>query len=188
MQSSKVCARLLPKPVSACAPHHSITIMTLIAEGIALITAFESCRLKAYRCPAGLWTIGYGHTGAEVHDGLTITQAEADGLLRTDLAKFDTGVLRLCPQSRDTQHAAMVSLAYNIGLGNFANSSVARLHNAGRYGYASKAFALWNRVDGEVLPGLTKRRAAEASLYLRDADPDPDDYPMASNDNAHLTA
>lgn len=142
--------------------------MKITQAGIDLIKSRESCRLKAYKCPAGIWTIGYGHTGSEVHDGWEISQDEAETLLRSDLLVFDAGVQRDCAQSTDCQHSAMVSLAYNIGLGNFAKSSVMRLHNADRYAEAAQAFALWNKAGGKVLAGLVSRRAAEAALYLED--------------------
>src|SRR6185369_5373997 len=142
--------------------------MRLTQDGIDLIKARESCRLKAYKCPAGIWTIAYGHTGPEVHEGWEITQDEADALLRADLITFDAGVTRICSTGTDCQHSAMVSLAYNIGLGSFAKSSVARLHNAERYAEAAQAFALWNKAGSKVLAGLVARRAAESALYLKD--------------------
>src|SRR5438132_3438694 len=146
--------------------------MKLIADGIDLIKSRESCRLAAYRGPAGVWTIGYGHTGEEVHEGLSISQPDADALLAADLCIFDAGVSKTCPAGSDCQHAAMVSLAYNIGLSAFQKSSVARLHNYGRYAEAAQAFALWNKAGGKVQAGLVSRRAAEAALYLRDQPPE----------------
>lgn len=142
--------------------------MKITADGLALIKNRESCRLKAYRCPAGIWTIGYGVTGDWVHEGLEITQEEADTLFLATVTTFDAGVQKTCPTASPCQHSACVSLSYNIGLGNFAKSSVARLHNAERYAEAAQAFALWNKAGGKVLPGLVSRRAAEASLYLQD--------------------
>jgi lysozyme len=142
--------------------------MKLNSDGINLIKSRESCRLEAYRCPAGVWTIGYGHTGPEVHRDLKVTQAEAEALLQSDLIVVDAAVVRTCPVTTDCQHAAMVSLAYNIGPGNFARSAVARLHNGRKYAQAAQAFALWNKANGRVLAGLVARRAEEAALYLRD--------------------
>jgi len=124
--------------------------------------------LKAYQCPAGIWTVGYGHTGPEVHEALIITGSEADALLHADLKAFDAGVAKACPEATNGQHAAMVSLAFNIGLGNFTRSSVARLHNSRKYSEAAQAFALWNKTKGIVLAGLVARRASEAALYLSD--------------------
>lgn len=142
----------------------------MIAEKtLALLKRHEGLRLAAYLCPGGVWTIGYGHTGADVRAGLTITEAKADELLRGDAVRFSAGVRALCPSATGSQHAAMTCLAYNIGLKAFAASSVARLHNAGRHGEAAQAFALWNKVKGRVRPGLVRRRADEAALYLEDA-------------------
>ena len=140
--------------------------MKLNAEGVALIKSRESCRLTAYKCPGGAWTVGYGHTGPEVHEGLHISSAEAESLLAADLLIFDAAVVRLCPSATPMQHAALVSLCFNIGTAAFARSSVVRLHNAGHPAQAAQAFALWNKSKGVVLPGLVGRRAAEAALYL----------------------
>jgi lysozyme len=142
--------------------------MKLNAAGIALIKEREACRLEAYLCPGGVWTIGYGHSGSEIHEGLAITPADAEALLHADLLRIDACVARLCPSATESQHAAMVCLAYNIGCGAFSRSSVARLHNAGRTAEAAQAFALWNKARGRVLPGLVARRAAEVALYLAD--------------------
>lgn len=142
--------------------------MKVTAEGIELIKSRESCRLKAYQCPAGIWTIGYGHTGPAVHDGWEITQEDADALLRSDLLVFDAAVQHKCPDSTPPQHSAMVDLCYNIGIDAFCNSSVARLHNAEKYAEAAQAFALWNKAGGKILAGLVSRRAAEAAMYLSD--------------------
>jgi lysozyme len=140
-------------------------------QGLALIKAFESCRLKTYPCYAGVPTIGYGHTGPDVTEGLEITQEEADMLLRLDVARFERCVERTCPQATQSQFDACVSLAFNIGESAFARSSVARLHKAGRYPEAQQAFALWNKVKGKVVGGLVTRRACEAGRY------DDDDLP-----------
>ena len=137
--------------------------------GIDLIKRFEGLRLDAYKDPAGIWTIGYGHTGPPAALGAWIGSDEAERLLLADLGAAEAAVSRACPASGN-KFAAMVSLAFNIGGAAFATSSVARLHNAGQYARAAQAFALWNkaRVDGKlrVLPGLVRRRAAEAELYL----------------------
>ena len=143
---------------------------------IDLIKRNEGCVLHAYPDPAtggAPWTIGYGHTGSDVHPGLVITQAKAEALLRADLAKFEDGVDDLIAESADTtdnQFGAMVSLAYNIGLGNFKSSHVLLYHNQGHTFWAANAFALWNKAAGRVLAGLTRRRAEERQLYLT---PDP---------------
>ncbi len=141
------------------------------AAGLAIIKRNEGCVLHAYPDPAtggDPWTIGYGHTGPEVRPGLEINQAGAEQLLRQDLAKFEAGVLAYLggAPATDNQFAAMVSLAYNIGLGHFLTSTVLRLHKAGDYQGAADAFAMWNKAGGRVLKGLTRRRAEEAKLYL----------------------
>lgn len=147
--------------------------MSLTPAGLALLKQFEGCKLSAYLCPAGKWTIGYGHTGADVHPGQTITQTQAEALLLADLVRFAADVTAQCPTATPSQHAAMVCLAYNIGLGNFQKSSVKRLHNAGDTVGAARAFGLWNKATDAAgvkreLRGLTRRRAAEAALYLSD--------------------
>ena len=89
------------------------------SAGLVLIQSFEGLRLTAYRCPAGVWTIGYGHTGPDVNPGQRITPAEAEALLRGDLDRFESGVAAAVGNAptTDNQFAAMVSLAFNIGLG-----------------------------------------------------------------------
>lgn len=139
-------------------------------RGLALIRSFESCSLKAYPDPGTggePWTIGWGHT-AGVHEGDWISQGEADELLLEDVEEFEDGVNKLlgqCP-TKQCQFDAMVSLSYNIGLGNFRKSTVLKRHKLGNHLGASRAFALWNKAAGRVMRGLTRRRAAEARLYL----------------------
>lgn len=136
--------------------------------GLELIKSFEGCRLKAYRCPAGVWTIGYGHTGRDVVAGLMISQETADELLRDDLAKFEAGVVALVGSSptNDNQFSALVSFAFNCGLGALAKSSVLVNHKSGRKQAAAASFGKWVKGGGRVLPGLVRRRAAEKALYL----------------------
>ena len=139
-------------------------------KGIAIIKEFEGCKLKAYLCPAGIPTIGYGHTGPDVKIGDIITQPQAEKLLRQDLEKFADGVAKAVgsaamPRTTENQFAAMVSLAYNIGVGAFKTSSVLRAHKEGNIKAAAASFKLWNKAGGKVLPGLVRRRAAEAALY-----------------------
>lgn len=142
------------------------------AAGLDIIKMFEGCRLRAYQDVVSVWTVGFGHTGPDVHPGLVITQARADELLRQDLKKFEEGVVDLLVDApaRDNQYAAMVCLAYNIGLGAFGKSSVLRFHKARQYGAAANAFWRFNKAGGRVLAGLVRRREEERALYLRDAD------------------
>jgi lysozyme len=142
--------------------------MKISQQGIDLIKSSEGCKLKAYTCPAGVLTVGFGSTGPHVHEGMEITQADADLLLRMDLNRFENAVNRTCPKASQPQYDAMVSLCYNIGEGAFAKSSVARLHNAGKPAEAGQAFMLWNKAAKKVSRGLTARRAKESALYLSD--------------------
>lgn len=145
----------------------------------ALIRHFESCKLTAYRCSAGRWTVGVGMTyypsGLPVRPGDRITPAEADEGFAHLLARdFEPGVAKAIGDALTTpaQWGAMVALAYNIGVNAFAKSSVARLHKAGDHDGAARAFAAWNkeRRNGvlQISAGLTRRRAAEAALYRGD--------------------
>lgn len=140
--------------------------------GLDLIKEFEGFRAKAYMCPAGVWTIGYGHTsmaGApEVKRGMTVTRAEAEEILRRDLRIFEDAVKRAIKvELNSNQFSACVSLCYNIGEAAFKRSSIARFCNQRQWKKAADAFALWNKASGKVLPGLTRRRAAEAALFSR---------------------
>lgn len=150
------------------------------AAALELIKRGEGCELTAYVCPAGKLTIGYGDTGPHVTPGMTITQEEAESLLANRLEReFEAGVRKLLGDAPTTenQFSALVSLAYNIGLGEdglpmgkgkrgLRHSSVLRRHLAGDYQGAARAFALWNKGGGRVLPGLVRRRREEADLYL----------------------
>lgn len=137
------------------------------AEGLALIKRFEGCKLTAYKCPAGIWTIGYGSTGKHVSPGLTITQDQAEELLRSDLRRFEDYVDAHCRPCTENQFAALVSFAFNLGEGQLAGSTLRRMHMAGDYDGAAKQFRRWNKAGGRVLPGLVSRRTAEEALYRK---------------------
>lgn len=140
--------------------------MTIKPNARRLVAQFEGFRGTAYLCPAGVWTIGYGFTSG-VNPGDVITREDADARLDAELAHFASGVRPLLTRpATPNQFGAMVSLAFNVGVAAFARSSVLRLHNAGDFAGAARAFALWNKAGGKVLPGLVRRRAAEADLYL----------------------
>lgn len=136
--------------------------------GLALVKQFEGMRLEAYRCPAGILTIGYGSTGPHVREGMTITPGEAERYLMLDLRRFETGVEAMTDMvpTNDNQFSAMVALAFNIGLGAFAGSTVLKRHKAKNYAGAGNAFLLWVKAGGTTLKGLIKRREAERKLYL----------------------
>jgi lysozyme len=134
--------------------------------GIALIKQFEGVRLDAYVCPAGVLTIGYGHTGDDVYEGQVINHDEADALLRADLAKFERCVGVAVNDVTQQQFDACVSLAFNIGCAAFGKSTLARKIAQGDVSGAADEFLRWNRGGGKVLPGLTRRREAERALFL----------------------
>ena len=140
--------------------------MKINQKGLDIIKEFEGCVLKAYRCPAGVWTIGYGHTEGVTRD-MVISKDQAEDLLKYDLQVFESGVDKLLGEAPTTenQFSAYVSLSYNIGLGAFAKSSTLREHIAGNYQLAENKILLWNKAGGRVLAGLIRRRKAEAKLY-----------------------
>lgn len=143
--------------------------MKLSQRGIDLIKQFEGYSSKAYPDPAtggAPWTIGYGTTKG-VKPGMVITAQQAEKMLRDDVAKFESGVSSLITSpTTQGQFDAMVSLAYNIGLGNFGKSTLLKKHNARCYTCAADQFRVWNRANGRVMNGLTKRRADERQVYM----------------------
>jgi lysozyme len=135
--------------------------------GIDLIKKFEGCRLEAYQDIVGVWTIGYGDTKG-VQPGMRITQKQADDMLAERLAnEFELGVMQVIGDAPTTQNQfdAMVSLTWNIGIGGFGKSSVARLHREGDHEAAANLFMAWDKAGGRAIPALQRRRAAEAQLY-----------------------
>ena len=153
--------------------------MNVSETAIDLIKEFEGFRASAYLDPVGIVTIGYGTTsragvGIEPHLGMTISEPQAEVYLRQAVEKFAAQIAPLIKVPvTEAQFGACVSLAYNIGPGAFARSSVLRKLNAGDIAGAAAAFALWNKAGGKVLPGLVRRRAAEARLFLSDQAPKP---------------
>lgn len=146
-------------------------------NGIELIKKFEGCVLKSYKCPAGVWTIGVGHTGTvlgrKVCEGMKVSETQAIKILRTDLKKFEVSINQYVNDPlTQNQFDALVSLVFNIGAGNFKKSTLLKKLNSKDYFGASKEFAKWNKadVDGDgdldVLNGLTRRRLEEMALFL----------------------
>jgi len=132
----------------------------------AMLKKFEGCRLKAYRCPANVLTIGYGHTSAagapEVTEGMTITQDEALEILHRDLIKYEQGVLELVKvELTQNQFDVLVDFAYNAGIGALKSSTLLRKVNAGDFDAVPDELMKWTKGGGKVLPGLVKRRQAE---------------------------
>lgn len=135
-------------------------------RGINLIKSFESLRLEAYRCPAGIYTIGYGHT-AGVRRGDVIDERRAEQLLADDLKKFEAVVNRECPGINQNQFDALVSFTFNLGETNLRKSTLLKCVKANSDGQnIYTEFLRWNKSKGEVLPGLIRRRKAEADLYF----------------------
>ena len=140
--------------------------MTTNNEGLLLIKKFEGCKLTAYKCPAGKWTIGWGHTG-NVQEGDKITLAQAETLLRMDLVSREKWLTLLNLRLNDNQFAALISLIYNIGQGNFLKSAVYKLVSINPNDPAiNKAFLRHVYAAGKKLPGLERRRLDEIELYF----------------------
>ena len=131
-----------------------------------MIREFEGLKLKSYLCPAGVWTIGVGHTKG-VKPGMVITEERAKELLREDLAEFEAGITKLVRVPlTSNQFSALVSLAFNVGLANVASSTLLKKLNEGDYQGAADQFPRWDKARGKTLAGLTRRRAAERALWL----------------------
>ena len=158
--------------------------MKISEAGIQLIKAFEGCHNMPYRCPAALWTIGYGHVLYPDQARLKTPERasyalksehnrvwdadEIDSLLEEDLLRFSSGVLRLCPAAADNQCYldAMVSFSFNVGLGNLQASTLRMKYNRGDFSGAADEFLKWRKSNGVVLRGLERRREAERALFL----------------------
>lgn len=152
-----------------------------IEAAISVIKPFEGCKLTAYLCPAAVWTIGYGSTryedGSRVKRGDTITPLRAETLLVHTVTEFDNGVRRLVKSAiNDNQRGALISFAFNVGLDidadfiaeGLGDSTLLKLVNANPNDPRIRAeFMKWNKADGKVLNGLTRRRQAEADLYFK---------------------
>ncbi|CAI1890856.1 lysozyme [Serratia ficaria] len=140
--------------------------MNISERGLALIKHFEGLRLAAYRCPANVWTIGYGHT-AGVQPGNVITEREADSFLRLDIAESVRAVNRLVKVPlTSNQFDALASFVFNFGCANFRTSTLLKKLNYGDYAGAADEFLRWVNVGGKRLAGLERRRMAENALFL----------------------
>ena len=146
----------------------------------------EGVRVRPYRCPALLWTVGVGHVidpnhirtpfnerkGLSIPDGWdrTLTMDEVNDILAKDLATFERGVLRLCPEGlTQGRFDALVSFSFNVGLGNLQRSTIRMKHNRGEFDVAAEGFMAWTKAGGKELPGLVKRRKHERALYLSES-------------------
>ena len=158
--------------------------MKVSKAAIDMIKHHEGVRTKPYRCPALLWTVGVGHVIDPTHATVkyeerrnlpipegwdrTLTMDEVDRILSQDLGRFERGVVRLCPAAVGRQGVfdALVSFAFNVGLGNLQRSSLRMKTNRGEFEEAAEEFMKWTKAGGRVLPGLVKRRLDEQRLYL----------------------
>jgi len=136
----------------------------------ALLKKFEGCKLKAYRCPANVCTIGFGHTTAaglpEVIDGMTITQKQADEILKRDLVKYEAAVESLVKvELTQNQFDVLTDFAYNAGVGNLKSSTMLKKVNAGDLDAVPAELMKWTKGGGKVLPGLVRRRQAAGAWW-----------------------
>ena len=133
--------------------------------GLALTESFESCRLVAYQDSGGRWTIGYGHT-AGVKEGDTCTQEQAEQWLSEDIQWASSVVNKNVTVTLTQQEFdALVDFVYNLGSGNFENSTLLELLNSGDYAGAAEQFERWNKVHGTIIAGLVRRRLTEESEF-----------------------
>lgn len=142
-------------------------------NGLDLVKHFEGLYTDAYICPAGVPTIGYGHTG-DVKMGQSITEQEAEDILQNDMQKFAVDVEKaITVELNDNQFAALVSFAFNCGSGNLRESTLRRKLNTGDYDCVPSELARWDKATDprtnkkRSLAGLVKRRAAEGTLFLK---------------------
>lgn len=158
--------------------------MRVSAAAIQMIKHHEGVRRRAYRCPALLWTQGVGHVlypeqaklpmderrhfPLRAEDNRAWSDEEIDRVLAQDLMRFERGVARLCPAALGHQGRfdALVSFAFNVGLGNLQRSGLRMKTNRGEFEDAAEEFMKWTKAGGRVLPGLVKRRRDERRLYL----------------------
>lgn len=142
-------------------------MMRTSIEGQHLIEHFEGLRLKAYQDIVGVWTIGYGHTGKDVHPGMHITQKYAEHLLRDDLMKAERAVKHYYNKPiTQGQFDALVSFTYNLGAGALHGSTLMRKMNAEDFDGAANEFHKWNHAGGREIVGLTRRREEERVRFL----------------------
>lgn len=145
--------------------------MDWLDYALPLAKRFEGLRLRAYRCPAGVWTVGYGATGSHVGPDTRWTHEQAEADLRARYKRLAPAIARLVRQPiSQPQIAALALFADNCGIGALARSTLLRKLNAGDYAGAAREFDRWNKAGGRVLPGLTKRRAAERLLFEKAAE------------------
>jgi lysozyme len=135
-------------------------------KGLELTKSFEGLHLEAYRDCAGIWTIGYGHTGPTLSKGQTISELQAEQLLCADIAEVVTCVNRAVKSIiSQNQFDAMVDFCFNAGRGNFLQSTLLQKINNSDFAGAVSQFGLWVHAGAEIVAGLVRRRKAEAELF-----------------------
>lgn len=149
-------------------------------NGINLIKRFEGCKLTAYKCPAGVWTIAYGHT-AGVYSGMKITQQQADEFLKQDLVVYENHVNNLNHPFNQNEFDALVSFCYNCGAGSLQTLCKNRTN-----AQIADALLLYNKGGGKVLQGLVNRRKAERELFLKPVDPNALPYDVRTTSDLNI--
>ena len=139
--------------------------MNISKEGLALIKKFEGCELEAYRCPAGVWTIGFG-TIKDVKEGDRITKDEANHLLEEEMIEYESYINDMVEvELNQSQYDALCAWVFNLGPSNLGSSTLLKVLNEGKYEEVPQQMKRWNKANGEVLTGLIRRREAEALLF-----------------------
>lgn len=136
-------------------------------EFVALIKRFEGLRLKAYWCPAGVLTCGWGSTGPDITPTTVWTREQADARMIQDARRYTGIAKQLCPRAEDAQLAALADFAYNLGATRLASSTLRRKYNRGDLDGATAELKKWVYGGGKRLQGLVLRREAEAVLLRR---------------------
>jgi lysozyme len=139
--------------------------MNISQEGISLIKKFEGCELEAYKCAAGVWTIGYGHT-KDVKEGNSITKEQAESMLVHELQEYCNDVdIAVKVDLKQNEFDSLVSWTYNLGPTNLNSSTMLRVLNEGKHDEVPAQMKRWNKASGQVKEGLVRRREAEALMF-----------------------
>jgi len=139
--------------------------MNISQEGISLIKKFEGCELEAYKCAAGVWTIGYGHT-KDVKERDSILKEDAESMLVHELQEYCNDVdIAVKVDLKQNEFDALVSWTYNLGPTNLNSSTMLRVLNEGNHDEVPAQMKRWNKASGEVKQGLVRRREAEALMF-----------------------
>lgn len=142
-----------------------------MVNAATFIKQWESCRLTAYQDVAGIWTVGWGQTGYNIYQGVTVTQQQADQWLSDNINEIEQEVLNLVTVSlNQNQLSALDSFVYNVGIEAFTDSTMLKLLNLDDFANAADQFLIWDHGGGKVITGLENRRIAEKALFLTPID------------------